>query len=315
LGPDASVASPPHSKNERSTQASVRWIADETAGYRPDVVHAGPLDSAAWLAAQAGVSPLIGASWAFDLLDPRPDERRRRRAQAALDAASLLIVDALSVEREARARGYRGDIVRFPWGIDLDRFQPPTTHRHGSPPRVICARSMEPMYRVGDVVAAFARARISAGLDLRLDLISDGSERPAIESQIHQLRIGQAVHVTGRVPEPALARHLADADVYVSPARVDGSSITLLQAMATGLPVVATDIPGNREWLDGTFGQWLVAVGDIQSLADAIAAAAALTRRDRETIAHRHRQIVEARADWTSHRHTLVAAYERFGPA
>jgi glycosyltransferase involved in cell wall biosynthesis len=75
----------------------------------------------------------------------------------------------------------------------------------------------------------------------------------------------------GRVAPAQLAPVLADADIAVLPSASEGMSVGLLEAMAAGLPVVATDVPGTREVVaDGVTGR-LVPVGRPDQLADALA--------------------------------------------
>ena len=82
----------------------------------------------------------------------------------------------------------------------------------------------------------------------RLVLIGEGPERPALETRARALGLtlgaGQAVELTGAVTDPNPL--LRDADLFVLPSREEGMSIALLEAMALGIPLVASSIPGNR---------------------------------------------------------------------
>ncbi len=84
--------------------------------------------------------------------------------------------------------------------------------------------------------------------DARLILIGEGPERPSLEARIGArgltLGPGQAVELTGPVPDPIAA--LRDVNLFVLPSREEGMSIALLEAMALGVPIVASSIPGNR---------------------------------------------------------------------
>jgi glycosyltransferase involved in cell wall biosynthesis len=110
------------------------------------------------------------------------------------------------------------------------------------------------------VVPAFPAAR--------LIVIGDGPERPALEAQIARLGVGGVVELAGSVDDP-VAR-LRDADLFVLPSGEEGMSVALLEAMALGIPVVATAIPGNQRLIeDNRFGR-LVPPGDPAALARAI---------------------------------------------
>ena len=73
----------------------------------------------------------------------------------------------------------------------------------------------------------------------------------------------------GRLDKEGVARELCEADIYVSTSESDGASISLMEAMAAGLPCVVTDIAANREWIDETCGA-LFPVGDPKALAEII---------------------------------------------
>jgi glycosyltransferase involved in cell wall biosynthesis len=82
----------------------------------------------------------------------------------------------------------------------------------------------------------------------RLTLFGEGPERPALEARVRVLGLtlgpGQAVELPGASPDATAA--LRDADLFVLPSREEGMSIALLEAMALGIPLVASSIPGNR---------------------------------------------------------------------
>jgi glycosyltransferase involved in cell wall biosynthesis len=101
------------------------------------------------------------------------------------------------------------------------------------------------------------------------------------------------------------------ADTYVSCAQSDGTSVSLLEAMATGLPAVVTDIPSNREWvLDGRNG-WLAAARSTGEFADRLLRAARLSPKQRRLFSKRSQRMVEERADWDRNFPRLLEMYER----
>ena len=115
---------------------------------------------------------------------------------------------------------------------------------------------------------AFARAD-GAGQGWRLVILGEGSERAALESLAQQLGIEASVSLVGRVREPASV--LRQSDLFVLSSRYEGFPNALLEAMAAGLPVVATDCPSGprhiiRHGVDGL----LVPPDDTDALAGAI---------------------------------------------
>ncbi len=106
-------------------------------------------------------------------------------------------------------------------------------------------------------------------METRLLILGEGEERPNLERFIAELGISDKVDLPGFDPNPF--KYMKRADVFVLPSRFEGLPGALLQAMALGTPVVATDCPGgNREILeDGKWGA-LVPVGDSTRMAEAI---------------------------------------------
>ncbi len=296
---------------------------------RPHVVHAGPLQTCALIASLAGARPLAGMSWGSDLLiDARTSPWMKLATRLALRGSDVLIGDCAAVQQAAAGFGFpAGRVVLFPWGVDLRTFTPappgpsPLRARLGWQDCfvVLSLRSWEPVYGVDVVVKAFARAA-AAEPRLRLILLGGGSLAGQVQSLLHQHQLHGRVHLGGQVSQERLPEVYHAADLYVSASHSDGSSVSLLEALASGLPVLVSDIPGNREWVtpgDGSPG-WLFPDGDADALAGGILRAAAL--EDLAPCRAAARALAERRADWSANSRRLLEAYRmaverRKGPA
>ena len=141
--------------------------------------------------------------------------------------------------------------------------QPPKAAA-GRPPTVVCVAALRPEKGHDTLLAAFAEVRRSIR-DARLVLVGDGSQRPRVEAAIQATGLADGVHLTGRVTE--IWPHLADADVFVLASPSEALGIAIIEAMAAGLPVVATDAGGIPELVrPGVTGE-LFAVRDDRELA------------------------------------------------
>ena len=135
--------------------------------------------------------------------------------------------------------------------IDLRQF----TYRRRNPlrPRLICTRNFEPLYNVSCVLRSFARVQ-ERHPDASLLLVGSGSQESALRAEAARLRLH---HVTfaGRVAPSEIPRYYADADIYVQAPSIDNMPLSVLEAFASGLPVVSTRVGGVRsilrEGLDG----------------------------------------------------------------
>ncbi|MBC8115169.1 MAG: GT4 family glycosyltransferase PelF, partial [Candidatus Saccharimonas sp.] len=185
--------------------------------------------------------------WASHLVD---------RIIAVSDDAARLCIEADGVAARK--------VTRIWNGIDLSDFS--FTGPAATPIAISVARlSAEKDFPT--LLRAVARA-IREVPDLQLKLVGDGAERPKLEGLTRELGITSCVEFLGeRTDVPSL---LAQAGFFVSSSLTEGISLTLLEAMAVGLPVVATAVGGNSEIVaDGVTGQ-LVPPADPESLARAI---------------------------------------------
>ncbi|MDP9176294.1 MAG: glycosyltransferase [Gemmatimonadota bacterium] len=246
---------------------------------RPDVIIGGPVQSGAFVAALARAKPLVTVSWGTDLLvDAGVSPRSRFITRYTLDNSAAVFGDCRAVRDAVHRYSSLTDdrIVTFPWGIDLTRFSP-------CPPALtiraelgwagnevlISTRSWEPVYAVDVLVRAFALVR-ERHPSARLILLGDGSLERKIRQLISDLGLQAFIHAPGRAPYESLPDYFRSADAYVSAAVSDGTSMSLLEAMACGLPVVVSNSFGNLEWVREGVNGALALPGDIESLSAAM---------------------------------------------
>ncbi len=154
-----------------------------------------------------------------------------------------------------------------PNGIDLERFgstaaAPPWP---GDGPAIGTVTALRPEKNLGRLLRAFHLATRDA--PARLVVIGDGPERPALEALSRELGIAGAVHWTGHVAQPAAL--IKALDVFAMSSDTEQMPLSLLEAMAAGLPVVATDVGDIRAMLPEP-GRRFVTPLDAAALADAM---------------------------------------------
>ncbi|NMB89106.1 MAG: glycosyltransferase [Chloroflexi bacterium] len=283
---------------------------------RPDVIHAGPIQTAAYQAARTGFRRLVSMSWGSDLLvDAGRDTAMRRKTRYALQRSSVLIADCQAVQQKAAEFGFPPErVVIFPWGVDLEHFSP----QEGSPLRsrlgwqqafvLISVRSWEPIYGVDVLVRAFARAAQDAP-ELRLILAGGGSQEGLLRQALADYGVTERVHFCGQVSNRSLVDYYRASDLYLAASHSDGSSVSLMEAMACGLPALVSDIPGNREWVTAGRNGWLFRDGSEDELAQGILSALE-DRLNLATMGKAARLLAEERADWTRNARQIDVAYQ-----
>lgn len=289
--------------------SSLKRVIRETS---PDLIHAGPLQSVAFLVSLTGFQPLVSASWGYDLLKDAPKNPLSKWVtRYVLRHSAVMIGDCRPIRQAAISYGMPDErIVTFPWGVDLQRFSP-STETDKSARRetftLLSTRGWEEIYGVEVIAQAFVRASRELPY-LRLIMLSEGSKVNAIRNILRQGGGLEKVTFPGPVSQDDLPGYYQKADVYVSASHSDGTSISLLEALACGKPAILSDIPGNREWITSGIQGWLFPDGDSDALANTILQAAktpdALARMGKAA-----RQLAEQRADWSKNFRELLYAY------
>jgi glycosyltransferase involved in cell wall biosynthesis len=126
--------------------------------------------------------------------------------------------------------------------------------------------------------------------------------------RIQETGLADRIWLPGYVPYNELPTLFHSADIYLSASYSDGSSVSLLEAMACGLPSFVTDIAGNREWIEKDFsGRWF-SPGDITGLEDLLRQAPRMAA-ELADYGERARVIAEERADWRRNAPAMLEAY------
>ena len=305
-----------------------------TKEIKPDLIHAGPIQNCAFLAALSGFRSILAMSWGYDLvMEADKSAWMRWVTRYTLRKAQYFTCDARVTLKKAIAYGMNPqNTVVFPWGIDLEHFTPKKEetentakgknrkHLHLRQVQVssienrtsltlFCSRTWESIYGVDALARAFVKVA-SVNPDVDLILLGGGSQGPHIRQILMNSSVLERVHFGGQVGQRDLPRWYHMADLYISPSHVDGSSVTLMEALACGLPCLVSDIPGNREWIEDGVNGWLFRDGDADDLAEKILNAIK-NRKSFKKIGEAARKTAEQKADWKKNFGKLLEAYEK----
>ena len=140
-------------------------------------------------------------------------------------------------------------------------------------------------------------------------LLNGGSQGAAIRQILQSGGVLERVHFGGQVSQTDLPNWYHRADLYISPSHVDGSSVSLMEALACGLPCLVSDIPANKEWVSEGENGWLFEDGNVDMLAEKILLAIK-NRKSLLKIGNAARITAEERADWKKNAMKLMQTYE-----
>ena len=273
---DASVQVVGLDKREGKDPAYYLRLLRTIRGLRPDIVHSRNLPAleCAVMARIAGVPAVIHGEHGWDVHDLEGRVRRyrilRRFSQPFIHRFVAL---SRHIERWlVRDVGIRADkVTRICNGVDTERFRPPETVREDDLVNIVHVGRFEPVKNPGLLMDACARmlhAHPELRKTVRLHMIGDGSLRAELEQMAEREGIVEQVRFHGmRDDVPEMLRRM---DVYVLPSLNEGISNSILEAMATGLPVVATRVGGNPELVMEGVNGFLVASGDADAMAQAL---------------------------------------------
>jgi glycosyltransferase involved in cell wall biosynthesis len=170
----------------------------------------------------------------------------------ALFAARVVRADMLTAVSEAAAADLRWasgnrPVHILPNGIDPRIWQQRREHNQNR--RIVSVMRLHPKKSGADLVrvAKLLTRQLPASYTFELILVGDGPARPALERLARQLGVANCITFTGERSQPEVARLLAASSIFVLPSRCEAFGLSVLEARATGLPVVAFDSGGIRE--------------------------------------------------------------------
>lgn len=188
------------------------------------------------------------------LRETEPTQVKTRRVWAMLALAHICTDAVVHLTREAAAdaRAKLGRLHRpakvhvIANGLDTEFFSPAdTARRPDGVLRVGMQSRLQPTKDHLTLIEAFAQLRAARPEQrLELHIAGDGPTRPQIEARMNALRLGDAVTLHGMLGREEVRAFLRDLDIYVHSSFGETQSNAIMQAMSTGLPVVASDVPG-----------------------------------------------------------------------
>jgi glycosyltransferase involved in cell wall biosynthesis len=226
------------------------------------------------------VSRLTGRPFSFTahardlLVATHPSMLRRKAAEAA---AVVAVSEFTAARFRAVAGTHREKVVVVRNGVDTGAIRRAieSSPRRRDPLVLAVARLVEKK-GLDTLVRACGTLR-DRGLEVRCEIIGEGPERPALESLVRTLGVQCSVSLVGAQPHEEVLRRLGRGRVFALPCRQardgdeDALPVALVEALASGLPAVSTTAGGIAELIaDGTSGR-LVAPGDSEGLANALA--------------------------------------------
>jgi glycosyltransferase involved in cell wall biosynthesis len=243
--------------------------------WRPWLIHSHQADSVSWhtvRAARGSRVPVVVTIWGSDVLaTPQRSPLHRWMVRSTLlaaagwtgDARILLDSAGLLVGRRAKTKPQALIL------LGIDRLQ--GAHPQSKDRRILSCRLHRPLYRIDRIIQAFASLPDEQS-DWVLEIAGDGDETPGLMKLARELGVADRVEFVGFLDQAQLQESYRRSAVFVSFPLSDGTSVSLLEAMASGCLPVLSNLPANREWIvDALNGLLVDATSDLPTaLAEAI---------------------------------------------
>lgn len=240
------------------------------AGYRPDVIHAHIY--------QAGLpAVLIGQRYGIPVvitehLSAIPRHQLSRwhvmQMRYAFNHATRVLPVSRALQRAIEGYGVRAQFEIVPNVVDLATFRPPEGQRPPDPYRLLFVGGLVPVKGLPHLFDALAQLK-QRRTDWQMDLVGEGPQRESYERQVRELGLAGQVTFHGFRPKPQVPAFMQAADLFVLPSLWDSLPCVVSEALATGLPVVGSDVGGIPEMVDAESGR-LAPPGDAAALCRAL---------------------------------------------
>jgi glycosyltransferase involved in cell wall biosynthesis len=237
---------------------------------RPDIVHAHYATSAGLAALVCGFHPSVVTVHGSDLTTSIKSGIWRAILRRIFRFADCVNVVSDELGEMVLSLGISKDkIETFTLGIDTDlfRFAGERKIENSRPLRMICTRRLEPVFDHDTIIQALGILR-EKGIKFEMVFAGDGSLRDSLEGMVRELGLNDCVKFMGKVPNENLPVLLGRSDVYLSASLWDGTSLSLLEALATGLFPIVSDIKANSAWIKNGYNGFLHKLDDAEDLAN-----------------------------------------------
>ncbi|MBK1792774.1 glycosyltransferase family 4 protein [Persicirhabdus sediminis] len=277
-----------------------------------NILMGGPLTHYEQLTKALQDVPFIAISYAYDVLYTAKDNAEVQRGiRKLLKNADGVLVDCDAVKTAIKEMA--GDQVKvhsMVWGLEkcssnhklrAELKSLLLQEKERGSKIVVCVRNFTAVHGCEVVLRAFHLA-LAKNPKMHLVLTGAGELSEQMYSLAEEFDIMHKVSFIGNIEEPLLVPLLECCDVYMSSSLVDGTSISLLQALEAGLPVILSAVGGNVEWVNRITGGYLFDCGDVNGAAEQLL----LCSESNDCYRYDRRVVMSEYADWSENMRKFV---------
>lgn len=276
---------------------------------KPGVILSQGIQAQGLLSVLSGIRPVLLMPWGSDwAIRAHKNLAMRMLSRYVVNHVSLVQIDCEVGKRTvldlSKGKLKPEKIWVFPQGIELNIFSPRAEARLGLRDKLgwrdkivlVMTRQLKSVYGV-DIFIKALETVVREQPSVRALIVGEGPLEAELKDLSARLGLREFLKFIGRVNREELVNYLNASDIYVSTSYSDGTSLCLLEAMATALPAVVTEVPANLEWIENGYNGFTAKRGDPGEVADRILKLV----KDRslcDAFGGRNLAIVKERGDW-----------------
>jgi L-malate glycosyltransferase len=269
----------------------------------PDLVHAHFIAKYGFHLPDLGFRPSLVSAWGDDVLIlPKKSRLIHYYTKKVLESVDLVYAVSHNIKSHIIADFSipESKVHYLPFGIDTNVFSPPTDRdlEHGSIIEVFSNRGFFPVYDNATLVTGFSLA-YAKDPRLRLTLKGDGPLEQSVRDLVVSLGLSGVVTFKQRTAYADIPQDFRQADIFITTSISDGTPVSLLEAMASGLPCIATEVGGIPEWIEHDRTGLLLPPKSPERVAEALLSLAADPGR-RYRLGSAARDVVLKNGQWIS---------------
>ena len=285
---------------------------------KPDIVHVHYIARYGVLGL-SGFHPLVATGWGSDILiAPKKSKIAKKIVKYTLKHADLFTSDSNYLRDVAIGYGApSNNSYVINWGVDFKVFNPfskPAKNELKANlnvcPIVISTRSFEYVYNIDIIIKAipFVLKKVP---NVKFILKNGyGTKGPELMNLTRKMGVADYTIIIDKMEDyDKMPYYLNMSDIYISVPSSDSTSVSLLEAMACGLPVIVSDLPANREWVKDGWNGYIVPTRDEKALADAIVNLL-MDGEKRKIFGKRNYELVKEKADYEKNMKIMEELYE-----
>lgn len=288
----------------------------------PDIIHGHYVSGGGYLSYLSGFKPLVITAWGSDIYSyPKQTFIEKMLTRRTLQNADLITVDSNDLRNKAIELGAceeKSYIIQF--GVDTKLFHPGYNVSNlkrelgikDDEKVIFSPRTMKPIYNIDKIIRVFKLLQKNFSnlkLILKMYLEKDEEYKKYIERLVKKLGVREQTIFIGQVEYSTMAKLYNLSDVVVSISSTDGTPVSILEAMACGCNIVASNIPSLREWIKDSWNGYLVNVEDPEKISRKVERCLSIKYDERQKIINRNLNIIKEKADYYSNMKEMEKLY------